>query len=44
MHNPKILSMVNTVVMHSIGVLGNSDYNICTGVMHSLEILYNRYV
>ena len=34
--------MVNTGVMHSIGVLGNSNYNICTGVMHSLEILYNK--
>ena len=44
MHNPKILCMVNTGVMHSIGVLGNSNYNICTGVMHSLVILYNRSV
>ena len=43
-HNPKILCMVNTGVMHSIEVLSNSCYNICTGDMHSLEILYNRYV
>ena len=44
MHNPKILCMVNTGVMHSIEVLSNSSYNICSGVLHSLEILYNRYV